>query len=77
MIKNITVIIIYQYNYFYTKVEEIVDVGTFSPEDIHIPSVYVNTVILGGEYQKRIEVCVIITCFCSYEFTFELIFEQT
>ncbi|XP_066918175.1 succinyl-CoA:3-ketoacid coenzyme A transferase 1, mitochondrial-like [Clytia hemisphaerica] len=37
------------------EVEEIVDVGTFSPEDIHIPSVYVDTVILGGDYQKRIE----------------------
>jgi len=37
------------------EVEEIVDVGTFSPEEIHIPSVYVDTVILGKDYQKRIE----------------------
>lgn len=43
--------------YFFNKVEEIVEVGTFSPEDIHIPSVYVDTVILGGKYEKRIEVC--------------------
>jgi len=38
------------------EVEEIVDVGTFSPEEIHVPSVYVNKVLLGGKnYEKRIE----------------------
>lgn len=38
------------------EVEEIVDVGTFSPEEIHIPSVYVHKLFLGGNnYEKRIE----------------------
>lgn len=37
------------------EVEEIVDVGSFSPEDIHIPSIYVDRVILGKNYEKRIE----------------------
>lgn len=37
------------------EVEEIVDVGTFSPEEIHVPSVYVHKVILGKDYEKRIE----------------------
>jgi len=36
------------------EVEEIVDVGSFNPEDIHVPSVYVDKVILGKDYQKRI-----------------------
>lgn len=32
------------------------DVGTFAAEDIHIPSVYVNRIVKGGSYEKRIEV---------------------
>lgn len=30
--------------------------GTFAAEDIHIPSVYVNRIVKGGSYEKRIEV---------------------
>ncbi|XP_071952429.1 succinyl-CoA:3-ketoacid coenzyme A transferase 1, mitochondrial-like [Antedon mediterranea] len=37
------------------EVEEIVDVGTFAQEDIHIPSIYVHRVIKGEKYEKRIE----------------------
>lgn len=37
------------------EVEEIVDVGTFAPEDIHIPNIYVNRVIKGPRFEKRIE----------------------
>ncbi|XP_005395323.1 PREDICTED: succinyl-CoA:3-ketoacid coenzyme A transferase 2, mitochondrial [Chinchilla lanigera] len=37
------------------EVEEIVDVGTFAPEDIHVPNIYVNRVIKGAKYEKRIE----------------------
>uniref|UniRef100_A0A674MI97 3-oxoacid CoA transferase 1a n=1 Tax=Takifugu rubripes TaxID=31033 RepID=A0A674MI97_TAKRU len=37
------------------EVEEVVDVGTFAAEDIHIPSVYVNRIVKGGSYEKRIE----------------------
>lgn len=37
------------------EVEEIVDVGTFAPEDIHIPNIYVKRVIKGPRFEKRIE----------------------
>lgn len=30
--------------------------GSFAAEDIHIPSVYVNRIVEGGGYEKRIEV---------------------
>lgn len=38
------------------EVEEIVDVGTFAPEDIHLPHIFVQRVIQGEQYEKRIEV---------------------
>lgn len=38
------------------QVEEVVDVGTFAEEDIHIPSIYVHRVVKGDGYEKRIEV---------------------
>ncbi|KTF80015.1 hypothetical protein cypCar_00038550 [Cyprinus carpio] len=37
------------------EVEEIVDIGSFDPEDIHIPSIYVDRVVQGASYEKRIE----------------------
>ncbi|KAG8598994.1 hypothetical protein GDO81_002831 [Engystomops pustulosus] len=37
------------------EVEEIVDTGSFAPEDIHIPSIYVDRIIKGESYKKRIE----------------------
>lgn len=37
------------------EVEEIVDVGSFAPEDIHIPNIYVKRVIKGPKFEKRIE----------------------
>ncbi|GCC19097.1 hypothetical protein chiPu_0020967 [Chiloscyllium punctatum] len=37
------------------QVEEIVDVGSFPPEDVHIPSIYVQRIIKGDKYEKRIE----------------------
>lgn len=37
------------------EVEEIVPVGTLSPEEIHLPGIYVNRVVLGKGYEKRIE----------------------
>ncbi|XP_053434998.1 succinyl-CoA:3-ketoacid coenzyme A transferase 1, mitochondrial-like [Nycticebus coucang] len=37
------------------EVEEIVDIGTFAPEDIHIPQIYVHCLIKGETYEKRIE----------------------
>uniref|UniRef100_A0A674BJF0 Succinyl-CoA:3-ketoacid-coenzyme A transferase n=1 Tax=Salmo trutta TaxID=8032 RepID=A0A674BJF0_SALTR len=41
------------------EVEEIVDVGTFAPEDIHVPSIYVDRIVKGAVYEKRIEVSLI------------------
>lgn len=38
------------------QVEEVVDVGTFAAEDIHIPSIYVHRIVQGASYEKRIEV---------------------
>uniref|UniRef100_A0A667GAT0 Succinyl-CoA:3-ketoacid-coenzyme A transferase n=1 Tax=Lynx canadensis TaxID=61383 RepID=A0A667GAT0_LYNCA len=37
------------------EVEEIVNVGTFAPEDIHVPNIYVDRVIQGEKHEKRIE----------------------
>merc|ERR1719187_1350116 len=37
------------------EVEEIVDIGDIPPDQIHIPSIYVQRVILGQKYEKRIE----------------------
>ncbi|CAB1320115.1 unnamed protein product [Coregonus sp. 'balchen'] len=37
------------------QVEEVVDVGTFAEEDIHIPSIYIHRIVKGGSYEKRIE----------------------
>lgn len=43
-------------SYFGPQVEEIVDIGSFAPEDIHIPGIYVDRVVKGDSYEKRIEV---------------------
>lgn len=37
------------------EVEEIVPVGSLSPEEIHLPGVYVQRIIQGSGYEKRIE----------------------
>ncbi|CAG0917393.1 unnamed protein product [Notodromas monacha] len=37
------------------EVEEIVEVGELDPEFVHIPSVYVQRIIKGANYEKRIE----------------------
>merc|ERR1712038_1128876 len=37
------------------EVEEIVDVGEIPPDQIHIPSIYVQRIIHGPSYEKRIE----------------------
>ncbi|BDH59884.1 putative succinyl-CoA:3-ketoacid coenzyme A transferase subunit A [Lysinibacillus sp. PLM2] len=37
------------------EVEEIVEVGELDPDEIHTPSVYVQRVVLGDNYEKRIE----------------------
>ena len=39
------------------EVEEIVETGAIPPEDVHLPGVYVQRVVLGKDYVKPIEVC--------------------
>jgi len=37
------------------EAEEIVPVGSLDPDCIHLPSIYVNRLILGAPYDKKIE----------------------
>jgi len=37
------------------EVEEIVPVGALDPDGIHLPGIYVNRLILGAPYEKKIE----------------------
>lgn len=37
------------------EVEEIVPVGTFDPDQVHLPGVYVQRMIIGAPYDKKIE----------------------
>lgn len=37
------------------EVEEIVETGTFNPDTIHTPGIFVNRLFKGSHYQKRIE----------------------
>jgi 3-oxoacid CoA-transferase subunit A len=37
------------------EVEELVEVGQLDPDGIHTPSIYVDRIILGTNYEKRIE----------------------
>ena len=37
------------------EVEELVEAGELTPNDIHVPGIYVNRIILGKDYEKRIE----------------------
>jgi acyl CoA:acetate/3-ketoacid CoA transferase len=37
------------------EVEEIVPIGTFDPDQIHTPGIYVDRLIQGAGYEKRIE----------------------
>lgn len=37
------------------EVEELVEPGEIAPDDIHLPGIYVNRIIKGTNYEKRIE----------------------
>lgn len=37
------------------EVEEIVEAGAFDPDAVHLPGVYVQRIIMGGPYDKKIE----------------------
>lgn len=38
------------------EVEEIVDLGDIAPDEVHLPGIYVDKVIKGEKFEKRIEV---------------------
>lgn len=38
------------------EVEEIVKTGQLDPDSVHVPGIYVDRIILGKNYEKRIEV---------------------
>ncbi|OOG42547.1 3-oxoacid CoA-transferase [Rhodanobacter sp. C05] len=37
------------------EVEELVEVGTLDPNNIHVPGIYIDRIIQGANYEKRIE----------------------
>ena len=37
------------------EVEELVDVGTLDPDQIHTPGIYVKRIVKGDKFEKRIE----------------------
>jgi 3-oxoacid CoA-transferase subunit A len=37
------------------EVEEIVETGTFDPDSVHLPGIYVNRIVLNANPEKRIE----------------------
>lgn len=39
------------------EVEEVVPTGALDPDQIHLPGVYVNRMIVGAPYDKKIEFC--------------------
>lgn len=38
------------------EVEEIVELGEITPDEVHLPGIYVDKVVKGEKYEKRIEV---------------------
>lgn len=38
------------------EVEEIVGLGEISPDEVHLPGIYVDKIIKGEQFEKRIEV---------------------
>lgn len=38
------------------EVEEIVNLGEIPPDQVHLPGIYVDRILLGKTYEKRIEV---------------------
>ena len=37
------------------EVEEIVETGTFEPDQVHLPGIYVHRIVLNAHPEKRIE----------------------
>jgi 3-oxoacid CoA-transferase subunit A len=41
--------------YVIAEVEELVDLGELDPDQVHTPGIYVNAILQGPKYEKRIE----------------------
>ena len=41
------------------EVEEIVDIGEIPEDSVHVPGIFVNRVVKGEKFEKRIEVSVV------------------
>jgi 3-oxoacid CoA-transferase subunit A len=37
------------------EVEELVEVGSIEPDQVHLPGIYVHRIFQGAHYEKRIE----------------------
>ena len=37
------------------EVEELVDLGQLPPDQIHTPGIFIDAILLGSKYEKRIE----------------------
>lgn len=42
------------------EVEELVNLGVLDPDTVHVPGIYVDRIVVGQNYEKRIEVRIII-----------------
>jgi 3-oxoacid CoA-transferase subunit A len=42
-------------DYVIAEVEELVDLGSLDPDNVHTPGLYVNAIFQGPQYEKRIE----------------------
>jgi 3-oxoacid CoA-transferase len=38
------------------EVEEIVPIGSIPPDEVHVPGIFVDRIVKGDKYEKRIEV---------------------
>jgi 3-oxoacid CoA-transferase subunit A len=41
--------------YVIAEVEELVELGSLDPDNVHTPGIYVNAIFQGANYEKRIE----------------------
>jgi acyl CoA:acetate/3-ketoacid CoA transferase alpha subunit len=46
-------------DYVIAEVEEIVDLGQLSPDQVHTPGIFVDAILQGQCYVKRIECCTV------------------
>ncbi len=42
-------------DYVVAEVEEIVELGQLDPDQVHTPGIFVNAILQGEKYEKRIE----------------------